>query len=449
MKNILLLSVLAAVSCGNYASATMEQTPSKTSKLPPKYIIPNQKVSGVSRSVDAPRNLEQRSIFDAIESGDVGAVNQIIDKDKKMVNVLNSPKQRLTPLHFAVMKGNPDIILILLKAGAKVDARDWARRTPINYAKSDEIKRLFATWKELASYEKQSQSFEQERKNLEEQERKYLERRQKMQERRLKSKPAAENLEPQRTLKEKPSPFAKKIGALEEKRTAEEQNFLKLQFADAILSRDMGYVAEHSDLIETPISEETLLRLGQDKLVKVLKLKDSHFGRKERKGFLPIEIAFCLEDINMVNRLDSLINVDDSSALSESGVDLKYPIDSDVNEEEETSYSQFPTIQLRQIQEQEFDSTISDSSEISKKLPISIKENPIINPTTEKDSLAYSPESSQLGGKDTREYKLKFDTDESSPPPPRPEGKPRESKASTLDDISSSSTYTYDYVSEK
>ena len=241
MKNILLLSVLAAISCGNYASATMEQTPSKTSKLPPKYIIQN---------VDAPRNFEQMNIFDAIEDGNAEAVSEITYKDKKMVNALNSTEQRFTPLHFAVMKGNLDVIWALLKAGAKVDAKNSARRTPINYAKSDEIKRLFATWENL-----------------------------------------------------------------------------KLEFAKAVLSGnveyvekhyklDLQYVKEHHKLdidlesheggyglANVPISEETLLNLGEDKLVKVLKFKDLQFGKKERKEFLPIEIAFCLEDINMVDKL--------------------------------------------------------------------------------------------------------------------------------------------------
>ena len=68
MKNILLLSVLAAVSCGNYASATMEQTPSKTSKLPPKYIISQKYVGGA----------QQSDAFDKSEEEDTGTITRII-----------------------------------------------------------------------------------------------------------------------------------------------------------------------------------------------------------------------------------------------------------------------------------------------------------------------------------------------------------------------------------
>ena len=47
-----------------------------------------------------------------------------------------------SPLHFAVNRGNIDIVELLISAGAKVNAGGYDGDTPFEYANSEEMKAL-------------------------------------------------------------------------------------------------------------------------------------------------------------------------------------------------------------------------------------------------------------------------------------------------------------------
>jgi ankyrin repeat protein len=57
-----------------------------------------------------------KTIFDAIEAGDAGAVEKLIDNDKQVLATKNPAGY--VPLFFAAMKGNEKIINLLLDRGA-------------------------------------------------------------------------------------------------------------------------------------------------------------------------------------------------------------------------------------------------------------------------------------------------------------------------------------------
>ena len=47
-----------------------------------------------------------------------------------------------TPLHVAVSEDNRDVVQVLLQAGANVNAQDKYKRTPLSFAKSEEVRKL-------------------------------------------------------------------------------------------------------------------------------------------------------------------------------------------------------------------------------------------------------------------------------------------------------------------
>ena len=73
------------------------------------------------------------SIWDASKSGDLNRVRELIDSGAN----INRPKPGLirpTPLHNASAAGHPEIVTLLLKSGADIDAGDIGGSTPLHWA---------------------------------------------------------------------------------------------------------------------------------------------------------------------------------------------------------------------------------------------------------------------------------------------------------------------------
>jgi len=69
-------------------------------------------------------------IHDAVRGGDVAAVTRLLKKNPKLVN-LPDDDQCTTPLYHAVDTANLEMVKILLKAGAKVNAKSDGGMTPM------------------------------------------------------------------------------------------------------------------------------------------------------------------------------------------------------------------------------------------------------------------------------------------------------------------------------
>ncbi|MEI6653151.1 MAG: ankyrin repeat domain-containing protein [Verrucomicrobiota bacterium] len=69
-------------------------------------------------------------IHDAVRAGDAAVVVRLLKKDAKLVNLADE-KLRASPLYYAVVAGNMEIVRVLLKAGAKVNAKADGGMTPM------------------------------------------------------------------------------------------------------------------------------------------------------------------------------------------------------------------------------------------------------------------------------------------------------------------------------
>ncbi|MEN9916105.1 MAG: hypothetical protein RLY40_37 [Pseudomonadota bacterium] len=75
------------------------------------------------------------NIFDAIESNNIKAITQYINKGETL-DIKNKYLEN-TPLHFACLKGNLKIVSMLIKAGAKINIKNYISKKPITYAISE------------------------------------------------------------------------------------------------------------------------------------------------------------------------------------------------------------------------------------------------------------------------------------------------------------------------
>jgi hypothetical protein len=71
-------------------------------------------------------------IFSAVETGNADMVQELIGQDQRVVNQQDAIG--FTPLLRAAYKGNPEIVRLLLRAGAEVNKRNRAGRTPLYLA---------------------------------------------------------------------------------------------------------------------------------------------------------------------------------------------------------------------------------------------------------------------------------------------------------------------------
>ena len=85
-------------------------------------------------------SIHAQGIFDAVRSGDLSKVKEIIEKDPQLVKARNANQS--TPLHVAVDLGKESIAEYLIEKGSDVNSTNRYQLTPIFYVKKAEIAKL-------------------------------------------------------------------------------------------------------------------------------------------------------------------------------------------------------------------------------------------------------------------------------------------------------------------
>ncbi len=117
----------------------------QTEKSPEDFLIHgvyNQNVDEVSfalsNGADANANIfGNPALFIAAQQGDTTIVSMLLKAGAK-INAKTSISQR-TALHEAVLKSQVNVVVLLLKNGANVNAQNKFGRTPLYYAKNPPI----------------------------------------------------------------------------------------------------------------------------------------------------------------------------------------------------------------------------------------------------------------------------------------------------------------------
>ncbi len=76
--------------------------------------------------------LRTRPIFGAVEAGNLGAIQRLLHRTPALVRARTFWSETL--LHAAVEKGDNQVVVLLLKAGGDVNAKDWSDVTPLHLA---------------------------------------------------------------------------------------------------------------------------------------------------------------------------------------------------------------------------------------------------------------------------------------------------------------------------
>jgi ankyrin repeat protein len=79
-----------------------------------------------------------QEIFDAIRKGDVAAVKALVEKAPTLVDSRDGVS--MTPLHYAALGGNLELVNYLLDKGAKIDLKSARLKTPLHLAAMNDLK---------------------------------------------------------------------------------------------------------------------------------------------------------------------------------------------------------------------------------------------------------------------------------------------------------------------
>ncbi|MCJ7487919.1 MAG: ankyrin repeat domain-containing protein, partial [Candidatus Aminicenantes bacterium] len=79
-----------------------------------------------------------QDIFDALRKGDVAVVKALVEKSPQVLDARDGDGR--TPLHYAAVGGNADLINYLVEKGAKLEPRDARQKTPLHLAAMNDRK---------------------------------------------------------------------------------------------------------------------------------------------------------------------------------------------------------------------------------------------------------------------------------------------------------------------
>lgn len=135
---VFLCSCIFLFSCNKYDKSVKDTPSDKIREIAPTSLRESSKNNVrdmIKNEIDAEAHFQPGGIYDAIRSGDLGKVKEILDKAPEEVNSKNPDNYGRTPLHYAIIYGIPDIAEFLILKGAEIEKTDMDHgRTPLHYA---------------------------------------------------------------------------------------------------------------------------------------------------------------------------------------------------------------------------------------------------------------------------------------------------------------------------
>ena len=84
-----------------------------------------------------------QEVFDLLRKGDAAAVKVLIERSPQLASERDGDDD--TPLHYAAVLGNADLVSFLIDKGAKLDLPNAERKTPLHLAATNDRRDAVAT----------------------------------------------------------------------------------------------------------------------------------------------------------------------------------------------------------------------------------------------------------------------------------------------------------------
>lgn len=101
---------------------------------------PAGKTGGTSKKGSPAKEKASTEIHEATKNGDLAKIKALLKKNLKLINLRDGIGA--TPLYYAVMKGNNEIVSYLLSKGADVNAKTEYNLTPLFMASKKDMAEL-------------------------------------------------------------------------------------------------------------------------------------------------------------------------------------------------------------------------------------------------------------------------------------------------------------------
>jgi ankyrin repeat protein len=90
-------------------------------------------------------------LLHAIRYGPMQTVRDLLNETPKLVQVTDNRGYN-TPLHYAALFGRSDMVRMLCRANAKIDAQDYSGNTPLHYSTAEMAEALLVATSSIAEY---------------------------------------------------------------------------------------------------------------------------------------------------------------------------------------------------------------------------------------------------------------------------------------------------------